>query len=123
MSKIPVPKSAEEAYRRAGGRRRYHAQRRREAEERRARVAELVMQWGWVQGTQARIARELGVSEATISRDMRRIYLALRRRLDQDTSPRASAEPCVELLARGLDAALDQLAGGSDDTDWKSYPS
>src|ERR1051325_1862965 len=74
MSKIRIPKSAEEAYRRAGGRRRYHAQRRREAEERRARVAELVMQWGWVQGTQARIARELGVSEATISRDMRKIY-------------------------------------------------
>jgi predicted transcriptional regulator len=39
-----------------------------------ARVAELIMRWGWVQGTQARIARELGVSEATISRDMRRIY-------------------------------------------------
>jgi DNA invertase Pin-like site-specific DNA recombinase len=74
MSKIRIPKSAEEAYRRAGGRRRYHARRRREAEERRARVAELVMQWGWVQGTQARIARELGVSEATISRDMRKIY-------------------------------------------------
>jgi DNA-binding NarL/FixJ family response regulator len=74
MSKIRVPKSAEEAYRRAGGRRRYHARRRREAEERRARVAELVIRWGWVQGTQARIARELGVSEATISRDMRRIY-------------------------------------------------
>jgi|SRR5215213_4133647 len=74
MSKIRAPKSAEEAYRRAGGRRRYHAQRRREAEERRARVAELVVQWGWVQGTQARIARELGVSEATVSRDMRRIY-------------------------------------------------
>jgi hypothetical protein len=74
MSKIRVPQSAEEAYRRAGGRRRYHARRRREAEERRARVAELVMRWGWVQGTQARTARELGVSEATISRDMRRIY-------------------------------------------------
>ena len=74
MSKIRVPKSAEEAYRRAGGRRRYHARRRREAEERRARVAELVMRWGWVEGTQARIARELCVSEATISRDMRRIY-------------------------------------------------
>jgi DNA-binding CsgD family transcriptional regulator len=74
MSKIRVPKSAEEAYRRAGGRRRYHARRKRDAEERRARVAELIIQWGWVQGTQARIARELGVSEATISRDMRRIY-------------------------------------------------
>lgn len=74
MSKIRVPQSAQEAYRRAGGRRRYHAQRRREAEARRARVAELVMRWGWMQGTQARIARELGVSEATISRDMRKIY-------------------------------------------------
>jgi len=74
MSKIRVPQSAGEAYRRAGGRRRYHARRRREAEGRRARVAELVIRWGWVQGTQARIARELGVSEATISRDMRKIY-------------------------------------------------
>ncbi|MBV8857236.1 MAG: hypothetical protein JOZ02_09925 [Acidobacteria bacterium] len=37
-------------------------------------MAELVIRWGWVQGTQARIARELGVSEATISRDMRKIY-------------------------------------------------
>lgn len=74
MSKIRVPKSAEEAHRRAGGRRRYHAQRRRAAEERRGRVAELIIQWGWMQGTQARLARELGVSEATISRDMRKIY-------------------------------------------------
>jgi DNA-binding NarL/FixJ family response regulator len=74
VSKIRVPKSAEEVYRRAGGRRRFNAIRKREAEERRSRVAGLVARWGWKQGTQLRIARELGVSEATISRDMRKIY-------------------------------------------------
>jgi hypothetical protein len=39
-----------------------------------ARVANLIIQRGWRQGTQPRIARELGASEATISRDLRKIY-------------------------------------------------
>jgi hypothetical protein len=64
------PVSAEVASRRAGGRRRYHALRRDLAMVRRSEVAKLVRAYGRQRGTQARIARELNVSEATISRDI-----------------------------------------------------
>jgi hypothetical protein len=58
---------------RAGGRRRYNSWRRQMATMRRADVAGLVDTHGMVRGSQARIARKLGVSEATISRDIKRI--------------------------------------------------
>jgi DNA-binding NarL/FixJ family response regulator len=58
----------------AGGRRRYHAQRRREATARRIKVMELMCETGLGRGFQATIAKELGVSEATVSRDMRVIF-------------------------------------------------
>ena len=60
----------DEVCRRAGGRRRYNAERQRGAEKRRAEVARLLVKYGrHKRGTRARIARELGVSEATVSRD------------------------------------------------------
>jgi DNA invertase Pin-like site-specific DNA recombinase len=62
--------SAEVASRRAGGRRRYHALRRDLATVRRHRVGQLLRAHGRERGAQARIARELNVSEATISRDI-----------------------------------------------------
>jgi hypothetical protein len=62
--------SAEVASRRAGGRRRYHALRRDLATVRRHRVGQLVRAYGRQRGVQARIAKELKVSEATVSRDI-----------------------------------------------------
>lgn len=64
----------EQAYRRAGGRRRYNLQRQKAARARRDEVRRLLELYGEQRrGTQARIARELGVSEATVSRDVREI--------------------------------------------------
>lgn len=80
--------SNREAYARAGGARRYQAERRRKAEARRLEILRLldtgecgevlneddrgcpVLAWG----TQARLARRLGVSRYTISFDMRRLF-------------------------------------------------
>lgn len=66
----------EAVIRRAGGRRRYNAQRRGEALLRRVYVARLSLAWTMThpnplqRGKGAWIARQLGVSEATISRDL-----------------------------------------------------
>jgi hypothetical protein len=66
------PLTLEQAHRRAGGRRRYNFQREMAARARRERVCALLAKYGSkIRGVQARIARELGVSEATISRDVR----------------------------------------------------
>jgi hypothetical protein len=65
-----APVSFNEACRRASGRRCYHAQRRIQRFFRRLRVLELWRDEGMSYGAQARWARELGVSEATISRDV-----------------------------------------------------
>lgn len=64
-----------EAIRRAGGRRRYNAERRRKAEERRAKVLDLLREGLG----QSEIARRLGVSAQTISRDV----WALRERIQR----------------------------------------
>ena len=55
--------------RRASGRR-YHAMRTLTRQLRMREVAHLLAAWGWGYGVQARIARQLGGSEATISRDI-----------------------------------------------------
>jgi predicted transcriptional regulator len=66
--------SPEQAYRRAGGRRRYNLRRQEVARARRAEVQRLLDLYGERgRGTRARIARELSVSEATVSRDVREI--------------------------------------------------
>lgn len=77
MSAWNQPKTFSEVCRRAGGRRAYNALRRDLAGFRRLDVARLLKEFGIQHGVQARIARELGVTEATISRDLK----ALRSRL------------------------------------------
>jgi hypothetical protein len=62
--------SPETAYRRASGRRRYHAQRRTDRFFRRMLVFDRLRDEGLCYCAQARWARELGVSEATICRDV-----------------------------------------------------
>jgi len=61
----------DEVRRRAGGRNRYNSLRRDMAAFRRLDVIRLVRRFhGLRRGVQARIARELGISEATVSRDL-----------------------------------------------------
>jgi hypothetical protein len=69
------PTSDDEAHRRAAGRRHYNSVRRFRATCRRLQVARLLCVQGGltVHGTQARLARELGVSRATICRDVARL--------------------------------------------------
>ncbi len=62
--------STDEAHRRASGRRQYNAVRQFRAIVRRGEVAKLLDQLGYAHGVQVRIARRLGVSPATISRDV-----------------------------------------------------
>ncbi len=59
-----------EVARRAGGRRGYHAWRRQQAIFRRAEVIRLFTDLPHRRGVQVAIARELGWSKATISRDL-----------------------------------------------------
>lgn len=72
MSKVPWSgaTSTDEVARRAAGRRLYNARRSEEREWRRLDVLAYLQERGWYHGLQAKIARELGVSEATISRDI-----------------------------------------------------
>ena len=60
---------------RAGGRRRYNEVRAHNASLRRLRVLELLRTFGSGHGAGARIARALGVSAATVSRDLARLGL------------------------------------------------
>jgi hypothetical protein len=74
------PTSDAEAVARAGGRRRHNATRRARAELRRAEVARLLAVLGLRHGTQAVIARRLGVSKSTISRDLTALFRGSRPR-------------------------------------------
>lgn len=57
--------------RRAAGRRHYNSWRGFVAEYRRLKVCELLARYGFRHGVQARMARELRVSEATVCRDLK----------------------------------------------------
>jgi hypothetical protein len=65
--------SADEAHRRAAGRRKYNAVRQFRARVRRQEVLRLLGAFGWGYGVQARIAAALGVHPATISRDLAKL--------------------------------------------------
>jgi DNA-directed RNA polymerase specialized sigma24 family protein len=63
----------EEVKKRAAGRQKYNALQQLRAAVRRREVLTLLGELGWTYGSQAAIARQLGVSEATISRDLAKI--------------------------------------------------
>jgi hypothetical protein len=65
------PVSADEAARRAAGRRAFNLRRQVAASTRQVEVVRLLGQYGIGRGMRARIARELGVHAATIGRDLR----------------------------------------------------
>lgn len=69
-----APVSSEEAARRTAGRRLYNARRTEETLLRRREVVEMLRYSGHGWGSQAKMARALGVSEATISRDVKAIF-------------------------------------------------
>jgi DNA invertase Pin-like site-specific DNA recombinase len=64
------PTTWEEVKKRAAGRYKYNALRQFHAALRRREVLKRLAAYGWTYGSQARIARELQCSEATISRDL-----------------------------------------------------
>jgi hypothetical protein len=74
MSSWTAPLPTAQAYRRAGGRRHLNAKRRIDMLTRRLKVVELAKQYGLGPGVRARIARELRVSERSISRDFRVLF-------------------------------------------------
>jgi hypothetical protein len=71
--------SSDEAQRRASGRRQYNSVRHVRAIVRRQEVAVLLDQLGYGHGVQVVIARRLGVSPSTISRDVAAILAAPQR--------------------------------------------
>lgn len=69
-----IPKTFEEACKRAAGRRRYHAQRRRARDKRQLLVMDILLQLKWQHYGVGRILAEaLSVDAATISRDIKYI--------------------------------------------------
>lgn len=66
------PTNADEVARRAGGRRLYNSVRQLQANLRRFEVAEMMLGYDVDEhGTQAKVARRLGVSQSTIGRDVK----------------------------------------------------
>jgi hypothetical protein len=136
-----APTSTDEAHARAAGRRRYNGVRQAQAQLRRALVLHLVIDYGGLhRGVQAKIARDLGVSEATISRDLRGILAPTKRarcplcgcgghldttlRLEGPEPPSGLLDDLDSLkreLLDGLDQAptidLDSLLTPTDDLD------
>jgi hypothetical protein len=74
-----IPVSRDEAARRAGGRRAYNASRQFKAAMRRERVIVLLLARGFDYGSQRHAAAILGVSPATITRDVRVLRTWLQR--------------------------------------------
>lgn len=72
---VPVPNSV--AFARVGGRKKYNALRQFEARLRQIEVTKLMNAMGWKKGCQRQIARHLGVSNSTISRDVKAILAEL----------------------------------------------
>ena len=69
-----VPTTTQEVVRRAAGRRTYNARRQFDAAARRIEVLKMLRQYGLSRGTQAKIARTLGVHPSTIARDVRILF-------------------------------------------------
>jgi transcriptional antiterminator len=100
-------------HRRAGGRRRHNAQRRMRAEtRRRLLVARLPWTLELPRGLAAQLARELNVSPATISRDLRRVSRPL-----SDEETRALFDRLARDTERDLPIVLADLERQNADLD------
>lgn len=95
MSKGWIPTNFEGVCKRAAGRRRYHAERQRTQSKRQWEVLKELEQANWESyGLGRTLSKKLGVSEATISRDVRHWRL-MRKTLGSDAN---------EIIATGLRA-------------------
>jgi hypothetical protein len=83
--------------RRAAGRKRYNAWRQRRAAERRWLVWRLLQEYGGAHGAQAKIARTLGVSKATVCLDLARLHRDRQKAMYGD--PEAPPAPLPDLAA------------------------
>lgn len=107
--------SHDEAARRAAGRRRINAQRRHRANVRRAKVVQMVEERGGLEhGTRAEIARELGVSRSTVSRDVAAVFYAPREPRPKDPGP-TGAEVIATLGPLGERLAAEDCECGPED--------
>jgi hypothetical protein len=69
-----IPKTCDEAYKRAAGRRRYHAKRRRTRDKRQLIIMGILVRLNWPSyGIGRELAEVLSVDPATISRDLKYI--------------------------------------------------
>jgi hypothetical protein len=109
--------SSDEAARRAAGRRHYNAHRHYQAMRRRGRVLQLVEDRGGLcHGVRAAVARELGVSRSTVSRDVAWLYYAPRELRPGPPGP--SAAKLIALLEPlGERLAAADCRCGEDDLD------
>lgn len=107
MTYWPDLTTNDEAARRAAGRRNYNAFRQRQALQRRAKVLALISESPnpMEHGIRTRIAKQLGVSRSTISRDIAFLLYVPRETLPPPPRPRSDAawirtlEPLGERLA------------------------
>jgi len=104
MSRKWIPKTFEEACKRAAGRRRYHAQRRRARDKRQLAIMDILVQLNWQHYGVGRILAEaLSVDPATISRDIKYI-LKWRASLikEQEVSEKFADAIIQRLVAAGI---------------------
>lgn len=101
-----LPTTDASAARRAGGRRHYNLVRQGRARLRRARLGELFAKHGLPRGFQAKVARVLHVSEATVSRDLRQLFWEVA----QSEPERCPACGCLPPPEDELAEALTDLA-------------
>src|SRR5260370_22818777 len=95
MTKAWIPTNFDDVCKRAAGRRRYHAERQKIQWKRQLKVLSELEQANWETFGKGRmLARELGVSEATISRDIKH-WRALRIKLGPEA---------IEIIPMGLKA-------------------
>jgi hypothetical protein len=101
---------------RAAGRARYNRWRQRRAAERRWLVWRLLDAYGGGHGTQAKIARTLGVAKSTVCGDLARIHADRRRELYGDPSVPRAPLPDLDAEVRRYKAtvAAGHRAGLSD---------
>jgi hypothetical protein len=101
---------ADDPIRGAGGRRHYNAWRRHLAQLRRLTILDVLTENDLslvARGTQAFLARTLGVSEATISRDMRRLFADACR--DPRSCPLCGCRALDDAGAQAIAAGIERL--------------
>jgi hypothetical protein len=106
MSKKWIPKTPQEIYKRAAGRRRYHAKRRRARDKRQLAIMKILVQRNWKHYGMGRIlAKAFGVDPATISRDLSYIVKLRARLVQKETITFIDREKLVDQVILRLAAA------------------